>query len=59
MVTTCKHCGQPITHIAGRLWHNESKVLPQYCWVNPVGGSRMHQPIEQGVENENQHQGQT
>lgn len=39
----CKHCGKHITQV-GDLWKDASSVIPQYCWVDEVAGSKLHQP---------------
>ena len=42
----CKHCQQEITFYAGRLWHDDGLIFPQYCETDPEGGSQLHEPEE-------------
>lgn len=40
----CKHCQAAVRQI-GNQWHSvANSVLPQYCWVDPVHGSQLHEP---------------
>jgi hypothetical protein len=46
-MATCKHCGNPIKHYSGRLWHCSSVVFPQYCRTTASNlGSQLHEPSE-------------
>lgn len=45
----CKHCQRPITYQQGDngIWYEETpevQIAAQYCWIDPVGGSQLHQP---------------
>ena len=40
----CQHCGKEITQVTEKLWHDDSKVFPQYCVVDFIYGSRLHTP---------------
>lgn len=41
----CVHCKKNITHVSGRMWNSEDEsIIPQYCWIDPVEGSRLHEP---------------
>jgi len=42
--STCKHCGRKIRHLAGDLWIDDTETHEQYCMMDPVHGSRLHQP---------------
>lgn len=40
----CRH-GQSAVYLVGNQWHIVANlVLPQYCWVDPVHGSQLHEP---------------
>lgn len=40
----CRHC-QSAVHRVGNQWHSvANSVLPQYCWVDPMHGSQLHEP---------------
>jgi hypothetical protein len=45
-MATCKHCSKEIRYYSGRLWHDSSVVFPQYCYVDPAHGSRLHEPSD-------------
>lgn len=40
----CKHCGQKLEHQSGRTWFGESDIAKQYCYIDPMHGSRLHEP---------------
>lgn len=51
----CRHCGKPIKHFGGRLWHETGALIfPQYCKngtpIKPGhatdGGGYLHEPKE-------------
>ena len=43
--TTCKHCKAAIVPSHdGKLWLNGNPDTPQYCWVDFVKGSQLHEP---------------
>lgn len=42
MKKVCKHCGQKIHQINDKIWHDDSKILPQYCMA--MFGSDLHEP---------------
>jgi hypothetical protein len=44
-VNVCRHCNKEITQINGRMWCGGSKMFSQYCWVDPVEGSQLHEPL--------------
>lgn len=44
-IALCKYCGVSITQHVGNAWHSTQSVLSQYCYVDPVRGSRLHEPI--------------
>ena len=39
---TCRFCGEKIYHLTGRIW---TKDREQYCMMDPVHGSRLHEPV--------------
>lgn len=50
----CKHCGVSISFRtgkwSGKMWRTDDPSLAgspllQYCWVDPVGGSQLHEPV--------------
>jgi hypothetical protein len=42
---TCKHCGVKIVSNDKGLWLNtQLQVFNQYCFVDPQGGSKLHEP---------------
>lgn len=40
----CKHCGRKIVRNVKGLWLDDKESLSQYCWVDPVQGSQLHEP---------------
>lgn len=41
----CKHCSTDVKlDKHGQQWVCDRHVLPQYCWVDPVKGSQLHEP---------------
>ena len=51
----CKHCSKPIVlghkKFSGLMWltkgeERECFALAQYCWVDPAGGSQLHEPVK-------------
>lgn len=40
----CKHCEQKLVHMNGSLWFGETDIAPQYCWIDPLHGSKLHAP---------------
>jgi hypothetical protein len=41
----CVFCGRFIEQTDGTHWYDSiHKVLPQYCWIDPMLGSRLHEP---------------
>lgn len=41
----CVHCKVEIVKVADT-WHSTSALtLSQYCWVDPVYGSQLHEPM--------------
>lgn len=50
----CKHCG--VTILSGRtissrgeVWFEKlegSRTSSQYCWIDPILGSQLHEPVE-------------
>lgn len=43
-LSKCKHCGREITKLNDQ-WHDwKGGVLRQYCWVDQVEGSQLHEP---------------
>ncbi len=44
MHSTCKHCHQPLSQTSQGLWVSPDSVIPQYCWVDEVQGSQLHEP---------------
>lgn len=51
MVDTCKHCGTEVVRTVGGQWITpNSNLLPQYCWVDPQHGSKLHEVVSQQGE---------
>lgn len=44
MVFTCKHCNAEIKKDRA-LWVSARDVAPQYCWIDPMHGSQLHEPV--------------
>lgn len=42
--SVCKHCGRKITHVTGKLWIDSTEVHEAYCMMDPIHGSRLHEP---------------
>lgn len=41
----CIHCQKNIENLDGsNLWYADSEITPQYCFIDPVNGSRLHEP---------------
>lgn len=40
----CSYCKKHIVQAEGGAWHSPGSVLPQYCYADPVDGSRLHTP---------------
>ena len=44
-VRPCKHCDAKVRFdYEHRQWRSHSEPLPQYCYADPVHGSRLHEP---------------
>ena len=43
-MAVCKHCQAPIRSHETQWYSVAQTVLPQYCWVDPVHGSQLHEP---------------
>lgn len=43
-MTHCILCKTPVQQ-KGDQWVCERDVLAQYCWVDPVHGSQLHEPM--------------
>jgi hypothetical protein len=49
LTAICIHCNRNITYQQGDngVWYEETKDVQlgaQYCWMDPVNGSKLHQP---------------
>lgn len=42
--SVCTHCKAEIKKLGNGLWLNAKHDLAQYCWVDPVHGSKLHEP---------------
>jgi hypothetical protein len=41
---TCKHCKKEIVHYQGNMWLDDGFLVPQYCMIDPIGHSQLHEP---------------
>lgn len=39
----CIHCKKQIVLINNR-WLSDENTFPQYCWIDPMHGSQLHEP---------------
>lgn len=42
--STCVFCKKPIEKDCEGVWRSKAKLLTQYCWVDEVKGSQLHEP---------------
>ncbi len=49
-ISICKHCNASIKHDPNdprhnpELWYDTGMTCNQYCWIDPVEGSQLHEP---------------
>jgi hypothetical protein len=44
LTSHCIHCGKYLERQSGGLWNGPNMIAPQYCWIDPEHGSRLHEP---------------